>query len=416
MNPSYLKVECIAYALYARFSRIWRSRTFLFGLGSMVGIPNVGKKILPQADNFSHSNILVLRPDALGDVILTIPFLRELKKRLPQARVTLAVAKPWKGLVDFLKIVDETVEFPLNADRWRASSNVFRALMFGMRTLKKRKFDLVLCPRWDADFHDAHLVAFFSYAPQRITFFEKASLWKAESNRGRDSFYTHVIPDAGIRHEAARSLYFLEAIGLGSFPGGCESDLISIADKVAPADLELDPSWTGDKLIGVFPGVQDPDRQWAVDNFIEAAKMILKRRQVRFLVLGTEKESVQCARFCQGLAGFALNCSDKTSLPQLARLLLQCSLVISCNSGGAHLAGALDVPVAVIFNYAFRVDPDNALSPERFRPLGKNVAVLEPPAWAHAAHFQESLSVSVTPGQVAEAASRLLDQKAGQLH
>jgi ADP-heptose:LPS heptosyltransferase len=391
-----------AYALYNRFAGIWRSRIFLFGVGKLIGIPNVGKKITPQADDFVSAHILVIRPDVLGDLIMTLPFLVALKRQLAGARITLAAGRPWMKFVEQLHVVDDVIEYPLNADPWRAFSNVFRALAFGLKNLKKRKFDLVLYPRWDADFLDAHLVAFFSYAPQRIAFFEQVSPWKVFSNRGRDAFYTHVVADKITRHEAERSLYLLEALGLSSAADEDGPDSFSIREKIPPVELNLPPFRKKCPLIGIFPGVQDPARQWPVDNFIETARKITAARTVHFLVFGTEKEAVQCERFARELSGDALNLSGKTELINLAGALRQCSVVISCNSGGAHLAGVLEVPVVAIFSSPSGGDPDGPVSPERFRPMGRLVRVLQP---------GKDPSSSVTADQVAETALQLMDRK-----
>jgi len=369
----------------------------------MMGIPNVGKKILPDVRDFSSANILVLRPDVLGDVLLTIPFLEALKRKAPGASITLAVARPWVKFIELLKIVDEVIEYPFNSDPWRAASNVFRAMTFGRKNLMKRKFDVVLSPRWDADFQDAHLVAFFSHAPQRITFFENATPWKQASNRGRDDFYTHVVVDKGTRHEASRSLYLLEALGLASSTVEDKSLSFSIRNKVFSAELKLGPLEKGCLLIGIFPGVQDSAKQWPVENFIETAKKIVAHRQVCFLVFGTEKESIQCERFCRELPGHALNFAGKTDLMELAGSMRLCSVVISCDSGGAHLAGVLEVPVVAIFRHPIGGNPESQLSPERFRPLGRNVRVLQP---------SMGNSASVTADQVAEAALHLMVMKA----
>jgi len=145
----------IAYALYARFSALWQSRAFLFPTAAIAGVPNVGKSINPKGIDLSRANILVIRSDALGDSILTLPFLRALKRQLPRARVTLAVAKPWKVFFESLHVVDEVIDYPFSADKWKATSRVFGALAIGFKILRKKQFEVVINPRWDADFHSS---------------------------------------------------------------------------------------------------------------------------------------------------------------------------------------------------------------------------------------------------------------------
>jgi len=399
--PSLIKLEGLPYALFSRFARIWRSRLFLFSMGRLLGIPNVGKKITPQASDLSTANILIIRPDVLGDVLLTLPFLSELKRRLPGARITLAVDGSWKKFIEHLSIVDAVMEYPLSSNRWCAITNIVRAVVLGRGTLKKLRFNMAACPRWDADFHDAHLVAFFSHTPQRVGYFEKATPWKEASNRGRDAFYTHVIKGKGVRHEVDRSLHLLEELGLETSPSESEFRSFSIRNKVVPVDLKLNPSWKGFPLIGIFPGVQDPVKQWPVEKFIAAARKIMVCHPVRFLVFGTQKESVSCDHFSRELSGFALNLCGNTDLTELAGSLRHCATVVSCDSGGAHLAGMMEVPVVVIFRHPLGEDPSSPLSPDRFHPLGRFVRVLRPGAD----------NSPVDAGQVAESVLTFISQK-----
>jgi len=172
----------------------------------------------------------------------------------------------------------------------------------------------------------------------------------------------------------------------------------------------LDPSWAGSQLIGVFPGVQDGKKQWRPENFIECASLLLRHKPVRFLAFGTSQESGHCRQFCQALPGVSLDLSGKTGLPKLAGMLRRCSVVISCDSGGAHLAGALGVPVVVLFSHLPGADPDCSISPERFRPLGEQVVLLQPPPAKKDFMCQEGESPInlISPGQVAEAALGLI--------
>src|SRR5438874_8194221 len=62
----------------------------LKGLDGLRGTPTIG----------SAASVLVLRPDGLGDVVLTGPLLRELRRALPDAEITLVVSPQALNLVD----------------------------------------------------------------------------------------------------------------------------------------------------------------------------------------------------------------------------------------------------------------------------------------------------------------------------
>src|SRR6266545_7976791 len=68
-------------------------------------------------------NVLVLRPDGIGDVVMTGPFLRELRSALPYSRITLVVAPRALNFVETCPYVDRvlTLRIPpanVTVDSW----------------------------------------------------------------------------------------------------------------------------------------------------------------------------------------------------------------------------------------------------------------------------------------------------------
>ncbi len=63
--------------------------------------------------------MLVIRLDEIGDVVLTTPLLRELRRNLPRAWITLVVKKQVYNLVVNCPYVNEVLSFDWQAPIWR---------------------------------------------------------------------------------------------------------------------------------------------------------------------------------------------------------------------------------------------------------------------------------------------------------
>ena len=393
------------YSVFARCARLFRSKTTLKLLGIMSGVPGLKKVVRPKISDLKRPNILVVRCDVLGDIILTIPFLAALRHQFPKSHISILVAKTWVPLARQIKYVDEVLASPLQTNKWSAIANVFRAMFFGLKELRQHRFDLTLCPRWDSDYTDAFLLSFFSFAPLRIAFSESSTEWRRAANRGQDQLFTTIVTDTGVKHEATRSLFFLESLGLSSTININEVEFLCHEDRKAPINLPpgFDP-------IAVFPGVRDRSRQWPVENFVNSARLIASRHNVIFLALGTQAEANQCSEFCKALGESSINLCGKIDLVELPVLLKLCCAVLSCNSGGAHLAGILNVPVVAIFSHPMDGDPADPCSPDRFRPLGENVIVIQPESLSFKDNGKTSSLSFVTVERVAEAVNGILEK------
>ena len=106
-----------------------------------------------SSGNDRTNHILVVRPDGVGDVVLMGPFLRELKRACPDARITLVVAPRALNLVQTCPYVDRvlTVRIPpprtVTDSWWRPLARRAAALSLAERELSRREYDLAFVPR-----------------------------------------------------------------------------------------------------------------------------------------------------------------------------------------------------------------------------------------------------------------------------
>src|ERR1700722_11575791 len=160
---------------------------------------------LGDLDKVSVQRILVVKLDRIGDVILALPFLRELRRRFPNARISLVTDKRVCNLLENNPYVDEF--FSVTCKDWSPSSPTSRwkdllaACFFAVTRLWWRQFDLAITLSWDTDNHYAGAIAYLSGAPKRLGYSEQTNEVKRVANANYDLLYTHVLNEPAGKHE-----------------------------------------------------------------------------------------------------------------------------------------------------------------------------------------------------------------------
>jgi|GEM_PF-139183 len=300
--------------------------------------------------------ILVVRLDEIGDAAMTTPFLRELPRNAPGAWISLVVKPEVFNLVERCPYVDEVLTFdrntPLRLGRLRRHG---RALRLARRHLWRRRFDLAIVPRWDADHYHAAFVAYFSGARARVAYSEHVTAVRRRLNRGYDRLFTRPLKDDTPRHEVERSLEVLRALG-----GTVADDRLELwvgPEDEAYADdvLRRHRPAPGDLLVGLGPaGGNSPLKQWPVDRFIELGRRLLAASPARLLVVGGPGEEALGEEMARVLGPPAINLVGRTTLRQMAAVLRRCRLYVGNDAGPMHVAAAVGTPVVAVFGSSCR--------------------------------------------------------------
>ncbi len=96
--------------------------------------------------------VLVIRLDDIGDMVLSTPFLRELRRVVPQAKISLVVKPSVEELAVGCPFVNEILVYdPGPLGYTPTFERMQRTVRFSARHLWLRRFDLAIIPRWDAD-------------------------------------------------------------------------------------------------------------------------------------------------------------------------------------------------------------------------------------------------------------------------
>lgn len=302
-------------------------------------------------DQQAVTRLLVVRLDEIGDMVLTTPFLRELRRLFPNARITLVVKPAVVNLVALCPYVDEVLAFdPGIRRRFGHLRRHVRACFFARRHLWGQRFDLAVIPRWDADYYYAVPLAYLSGARWRIGCSERVSPEKERHDRGADWLLTCAVLERDPCHEVERNLALLRYLGGTAHANHAELWLDDDDQTFAEALLREHGWHPGRLLIAVGPaGGSSVLKQWPLERFIEMIGWLQEQYQAQIVLVGGPGEEELGVRITEGLLPPIINAIGKTTLRQMAAILARAQLYLGNDSGPMHIAAAMGIPVIALF-------------------------------------------------------------------
>lgn len=289
------------------------------------------------------ANMLVVRTDGLGDVILTTPLFKHLKATFRHVRTCLLTRKEWSGVLKESPHIDEII--PWDIDRYRTSIGYrFRFI----ESLKKSSFDLVLHPVYSREPLSDEIVCCVHDAV-RIGFDGDLNNISTKLKDVNDRYYTQLIKDtSATRPELERNRYFAERLlGHRIAPLDFQPELwINDSDREAAYKMLLSSGIEPDRhsVIALFPGASAAYKTWPLKKFVELANRLSQHSKVKFIICGSRADEPIANALARSINGPVVNLAGKTSLTQLAAVLECSDLYIGNDTGPLHMATAVGTP------------------------------------------------------------------------
>jgi lipopolysaccharide heptosyltransferase II len=282
-------------------------------------------------------NILCIRLDTIGDVVMTTPAIRALKQR--DRQITLMTSTAGAGIVPLIPDVDQLITYDAPWLKLTAP-----------RLNRQPEFAMIEQLR-QAQFDAAIIFTVYSQNPLPSAFLcymAEIPLILAHCHENPYQLLTHWIkdpePDQFIRHEVQRQLDLVKSIGyeLEDTRMKLTVDRQSIL-KVRSLIQNIDQSW-----VVIHPGATAISRRYPPEQFAIVAQMLLDQGvQVVFTGKDAEQEIVQSIQSRLAKPGISL--VDRLTLSELTALLSLAPLLISNNTGTVHIAAAVQTPVVDLY-------------------------------------------------------------------
>ncbi len=299
------------------------------------------------------SNLLIIQTAFLGDVVLTLPLVQEIKRQQPAWKIDVVTIPRSNDLLNNHPAIRRVIVF----DK-RGKDNGMTGLQLVAQKLKVWRYDIALIPHRSLR---SALLARLAAIPRRIGF----------NTSGGRLLLTETIQYRKELHEVERNLEFLPPIGL------------TIPEKPLPRlfPSEIDQARVNhflssyadfpSKIVTIAPGSVWNTKRWLPERFIDLAKKVVQNGFGVVLIGGGEDEELGRSILDAVDSPRCVSAIGALTLLQSAELIRRSHVLVSNDSAPMHLAVAMQTPVVAIFG---------ATVPSfGFAPYGVHDVVVETP-------------------------------------
>jgi len=298
---------------------------------------------LKKFDKSKVNKILVIKPAAIGDVLLSTPVVENLRSNFPDAEIIFLTQKFCKEVLTGNPFITRVLTYDLNLDGgWCI-----------IRNIRKQRYDLILDlfgnPR-------TALITYLSRARYKVGF--KFRQRKYAYNIKLDS-------RGGEVHNVEFNLDALKALGLEVKALQPKFYINHVHEEFAQKFFK-ENNINGKRVIGINPCGTWKTKVWYLEKYAELIKMF--DGSFRFLIFwGYEDEMAQAEKL-RDMTGDNVLLVPRVNLKYLGALMKRCKVFLTNDTGPMHIASALGVNVAAIFG------PTN---PRLQGPLNSNSVVIK---------------------------------------
>jgi heptosyltransferase-2 len=272
--------------------------------------------------------ILVVQTAFLGDVVLTTPLLRELRRAHPDARISILTTPLGAEALEGSPFVDERLAF----DKGGSDRGLLGTLRVGRRT---KDFDLAIVAHRSVR---SGVLARLSGARTRVGFAKAPGAFA----------YTRSVPWVAASHAVRR--YLALAAPAGGDPDADprpELPVLATAREAAETLLREAGIGASESILAIAPGSAWRTKRWTVGGY---ADLVRETRSLGLIaiLLGSPEEEALCRTIAEH-AGAGHVLAGRTPIPVLSALLARSRCLVSNDTGTGHVAAAVGTPVVTIF-------------------------------------------------------------------
>ncbi|WP_026971211.1 glycosyltransferase family 9 protein [Aliagarivorans marinus] len=274
----------------------------------------------------SPNTICVLRLSAIGDVCNALAAVQQIQQGFPKAKITWVCGKAEARLLAIFDDI-EVVVFD--------KSQGWRGLIALRKQLAGRRFDVLL--HMQAALR-ASLCSLMISAKRRIGFD------RARAKDGQWLFTSEAIQIASTPHVLDGFMQFVAQLGLTPQPPSWHVPLSEQAVTWAKQTLG-----EGKHLL-ICPAASKDYKNWTLDGYQQLAEYALEQGfRVSLIGSPSAKEKALSAKLSQRCQGQLNDLCGHTSLEQLWALIQRADLLLSPDTGPAHMAVAVGTPVLGVY-------------------------------------------------------------------
>lgn len=287
--------------------------------------------------------ILFIQTAFLGDLLLSIPALKQLRKAYPNKEIHLVCRKGLGSVIKAHGLVDHV------HDNFR---NTKPTIAEWRQRFKNIQFEILICPHESTR---SQILSWLTKADKKIGYssFLGSFIFSETLERPMHlpealrqlSLIKHLVPGLSLEmSHLPQKFQVYDQIPLWAsmsmYHQGQKRELkIKFCEK-----YKLDPAR---KIIALAPGSVWPTKRWPVEEFVNVAKKFIDQQDV-VIIIGSKDEK-KFGEHIMSQVPQVIDLCGQTGLVELTEVLAACDLLVSNDSGSMHMAATTNTPIVSVF-------------------------------------------------------------------
>ncbi len=277
--------------------------------------------------------VVIVRASRIGDFLCATPAVRALRAALPQAEFAFIGLAFVRELVMRSPHLDRFIEFPGFPGMAEQFFDARRALPF-FQEMQAEQFDLAIQLHGSGTY--ANPFTLMLGARDTVGFVSDPH-WPSRLDAAC------LVPTEG--HEVDRWLALSSFLGAPAQGRETEFPLWRTDRVVAGELLAGAPR----PLIGIHPGTREEPKRWPIEHFSQAAQALQMRLGGTVVVIGGAKEQELGDEIARHAKAGMVDLTGRLALTQAGAVIGEMAILLTNDSGPAHIAYALGTPSVTIF-------------------------------------------------------------------
>ena len=278
-------------------------------------------------------NVLILQTSFLGDTVLTLPLISEVRRRFPVKKLSVLCLPASGELLQDHPAIDEIIHY----DK-KSSDRGWRGLRRTAARVKAENFTMALTPHKSLR---SALILYLAKIPHRVGFRE---------SRGWFLFHQRAERNPQL-HDVERNLAVLGVFGIA--PEACARKIeLPVQERLQDTVYQkLQALGVADRspIIGMSPGSVWPTKRWWAAGFAKLIQLLRQRHDCQVVLFGGADDAAVVHDVQNRCGQAAINLVGKISLRELPAAISRCRVFVTNDSGPMHVAVAREIPTVAVF-------------------------------------------------------------------
>lgn len=287
-------------------------------------------------------NVLIIRADNMGDLLMSTPAIRAVKETLG-CKISVLTSSMGASIANLIAEIDDVIicDLPWVKTNVNLSTIDYFKLI---ADLKKRDFDgAVIFTVYSQNPLPSVMLAYLAEIPHRLAYCREnpyllLTTWVAEKE-----------PYTFVRHQVRRDLDLVAQINCLTSNEHLSlqtsdlrwKDILTIFTQIG-----VDPT---KPLIILHAGVSEIKREYSFERWVETGNLLKQNFKCQLLLTGSSSEKNLTDKLSLAIGENSFSLAGMLNLEEFITLIKHVSLVISVNTSTIHIAAATETPILVLY-------------------------------------------------------------------